>query len=67
MDTPSVAHESPLLEFLFVAPIDTLLETIEHTPIDEVLGGTGVSIVDEESSIFEGSIDEASRTKNTYN
>ena len=56
MDTPIVTYESPLLEFPLVAQVDTLMETVEHTPDYEVLGGTGVSIVDEGPSIIEGSI-----------
>lgn len=42
VDTPSVTQEPPLLEFPLVAPVDTLVEKVEHTPLDEVPGDTEV-------------------------
>jgi len=65
IDIPSVTHEPPLLEASLIAPIYTLGERVEHTPIgssiDEVLGDTFMSIVEEVTSVVEVSIDEVSR------
>jgi len=47
MDTPSVTQEPPFLEFPLLALIDMLVETIDHTPINEVLGDTKLPTIDE--------------------
>jgi len=54
---PSVAQESPLLEASLIAPVDTLGERVEHTPIgpsiDEVPGDTDMSTVEKVTSVVE--------------
>ncbi len=57
IDMPSVAQESPLLEASLIAPVDTLGEKVEHTPIgpsiDEVLGDTDMSTIEKVTSVGE--------------
>ena len=52
-----MAHESPLLDTSLIAPVDTLGEKEEHTPIgssiDEVPGDTNMSIVEKVTSLVE--------------
>jgi len=61
VDVFNMTHESPLLDIPLVAPVDSLVERVEHT-----LSGPFVDEeppMDEMSSIVEGSIDEVSRAK----
>lgn len=58
VDVSSVAQESPLLEIPLLAPVDTLVERVEHT-----LRGPSV---DELSFIVERYIDEVSRAMSKF-
>jgi len=55
VNVSSVTQESPLLEIPLIALVDTLGETVEHTPtrpsIDEVPRDTKVSTIEEVPSV----------------